>query len=407
MGQDSLPSRMTQPADAVAHKTAHIDSEKQMQSKNPIGDTKRILYVCFQDIRPQTPAYSHVIGITEGLRANGAEVEFLSMPPKRNEAAGPLSRMFKAVQFTLNVATRVSRGGRGQVVMFRAHPFALPTALWAWIVGAPTVQEVNGQTKDIFITHERYRWLVGLITWVQHVQYRLADHVVAVTPGLVDWLGNILPTGRRAAHVGNGVDTDRLMPLPPEKSSEVTRDAVVYVSSFSRWHGIETVLTACRSDHWPKGYKLVLIGDGPERRRLAEPIRQMVLEGRVEDLGAILYERLPEYLSGALCSLCIIESPEDRSATGVAPLKLFEAMACGLPVIATDQAFLRDLVREADCGVVVPVGSSEAIAEAVKAFVADRTKALRMGRMGRIHSVRDHDWRTKAKELLEVLSPKP
>ena len=162
---------------------------------------------------------------------------------------------------------------RTDVLLIREHPVALPVSISAWIMRVIVVQEVNGLPSDALVTHPNYRKLGGILSWAQVLQYRLSDHLVAVTPGLVEWLHRKLPNHRSVSLVTNAVDLERVYPV--EVRPHEVRDLayVVMISSFSPWHDIETLLEAVELDVWPKSVSVVLIGDGPKFDEISARVR--------------------------------------------------------------------------------------------------------------------------------------
>jgi glycosyltransferase involved in cell wall biosynthesis len=100
-----------------------------------------------------------------------------------------------------------------------------------------------------------------------------------------------------------------------------------------------------------------------------------------------------------MAALCVIDGSGGRSASGVAPLKMFEAMACGIPVIVSDLPFQADIVRMADAGIVVPPGSPAAIARAVATLRRDNAAARRMGRNGAAYVRNEASWKLRSREV--------
>lgn len=86
------------------------------------------------------------------------------------------------------------------------------------------------------------------------------------------------------------------------------------------------------------------------------------------------------------------------------PIKIFEYMAAGLPVVASDFPLWREIVEENCCGVCVsPVLASE-VANALKTLLSHPEKAQRMGRNGRDAVVEKYNWDEEEPKLLELYS---
>ena len=109
-------------------------------------------------------------------------------------------------------------------------------------------------------------------------------------------------------------------------------------------------------------------------------------------------------LRGALAALCVISDPDGRSSTGVAPLKLFEAMAAGAAVIVSDLPFQADLVRETRCGIVVPPDDPPALARAVADCAAQPAEAAAMGRRGCAYAQAQASWQHRARQTADVMN---
>jgi glycosyltransferase involved in cell wall biosynthesis len=166
------------------------------------------------------------------------------------------------------------------------------------------------------------------------------------------------------------------------------------------WHGIPMILDAFRSQNWPTSVDLVFIGDGPEKPIIEKAASE---NSRIHYIGKKDYKLIPSYIVGALCGLVPMSSPSGRSDTGLYPLKLFETLACGVPVIVTDFPGQADLVRNGKCGIVIKDGDSEALANAVSEIYANPEDRNRMGENG-AKLIRDyHTWDARAAQTHDIL----
>jgi glycosyltransferase involved in cell wall biosynthesis len=173
---------------------------------------------------------------------------------------------------------------------------------------------------------------------------------------------------------------------------------VIFVGGLVKWHGIETMLKALHHPAWPQGVDLMVIGDGVERAQLQACQHTQLIWQRHHP-----YEHVPPFIRGALAGLVPIESPAGRSNYGVLPLKLFEMMACGIPVIATDLPAQREVVLEADAGMIIPMCDPEALAQAVAYLNQNAPDAQKKGQMGAYSSHQEHDWRLRAQQINDLL----
>ncbi|MBQ0829189.1 glycosyltransferase [Streptomyces tagetis] len=207
--------------------------------------------------------------------------------------------------------------------------------------------------------------------------------------------------------VPNGVDTDRFRPAPetgargggtgaePPAGPAPARLApggplVVCVGRLCRQKGQDVLLAAWRrvSARLP-GARLALVGDGPERARLAEAAPASVLfAGNAPD-------PLPWYRAADLVVL-----PSRWEGMALAPL---EALACGRPVVVTDVDGARESLPAALAPYgLVPAGDPAALAGAVTALLADAPLLAALGRAGREHVLATHDVRHTARSVAAV-----
>jgi L-malate glycosyltransferase len=120
--------------------------------------------------------------------------------------------------------------------------------------------------------------------------------------------------------------------------------------------------------------RLVLVGEGPERAKIEELIRQGRLEANVRLLG--LRKDIGRLLHAADVFLL-------TSISEGIPLTLIEAMAARLPVVATRVGGVGEIVEDGDTGLLAPSGDDAALAAHVLQLGADPEQRLRMGERGR------------------------
>jgi glycosyltransferase involved in cell wall biosynthesis len=232
-------------------------------------------------------------------------------------------------------------------------------------------------------------------------QFGWADAVVVVTPGLEGYVA--AATGRRGGYyvIGNGADVDRFRP-EIAGASITGRSYVVFVGALASWQGIDVILSAVQAAAWPQNVDLVIAGEGREQGRIQEAARTC---RRIRWLGTIPYEESAILVSGSLAALVpMVAGP--RSIFGLSPLKLFEAMASGVPVVVSDLPGPGDVVRAHECGITFPAGDPEALARAVTEIAKDPVRASEMGARGRAAAVSLYSWDARAAQteraLLEV-----
>jgi len=358
---------------------------------------KTLDYICMQPTRQGQASYAHVNEIVAGLRSSGWEVRLVEPPHPRPGRADGLRRAVAAASTQLGYWARC-RFRPARFVYIRAHFLTLPTALLSKVAGSIVVQEVNGPTDDVFDAWPQLRPLSRLLSLVGSAQLRWADAVVVVTPGLEAYVRD--HTGRRSGYhvIGNGANVDLFEPSTSRAGAH-PRPYAVFVGALASWQGIDTVLEAVGAATWPSGVDLVVAGDGTERDRVVTAARA---NPKVRWLGTIPYKDAPALVSGSLAAL-VPMADVPRSRYGLSPLKLFEAMACGVPIVASDLPGLGDTVRVHECGLTFPAGDPDALARSVAQLAADPARARDMGSRGRAAALALYSWDARAGQTEQVL----
>jgi len=127
-------------------------------------------------------------------------------------------------------------------------------------------------------------------------------------------------------------------------------------------------------------------------------IKQHHLEGNVEFLGFVPYDRLHTYLT--ICHLgLILDIPEHQSLIGT-PTKLFLYMRAGLPVIASNLPIPRSVVEKAKCGILVDPTNVEEIADAMVKLLKNPELARQMGENGRRAIAEEYNWEIEEDKII-------
>jgi glycosyltransferase involved in cell wall biosynthesis len=167
----------------------------------------------------------------------------------------------------------------------------------------------------------------------------------------------------------------------------------VFAGAFRPWHGVARLTAAlarlsAAGDH---RFGAILIGDGPERAAVARAARDVP---GIVFTGALPHARLPEALAAGDIGVAPFDPARHRALTlGFywSPLKLFEYMAVGLPVVAPALPRLRRLVEHGREGLLYdpgePCGLDRALTE-----LADPDVRRRLGAAARARVVRDFGW---------------
>lgn len=189
--------------------------------------------------------------------------------------------------------------------------------------------------------------------------------------------------GERLTVVHNGVDAARFVPanLPPRTETRqmlrlpIDVPVALCVSRLSPEKDVGTFLEACAlTVATIPDARFLVAGDGPQMPALGQRLAFLHLEERAALLGA--RDDVPRLLSAS--DLFCLTSREE--GLGIAPL---EAMACGLPVVATRVGGIPEVVQDGVTGLLVPPADPAAFAAAMAALLTDPARARAFGEAGR------------------------
>jgi len=338
-------------------------------------------------------AARHVIDLCEGLARRGLEVHLAYSPLRMDRIMREgLPRLQAAGVQLLEVPMRRAPHPsdlRAIAAIFRhlreAGPFRLLHGHSSKGGGIARLLGLadSGGHRVIYTPHA-FITLNPKLLWIEELVYGSIERLLAFrTDALI--VGSILEA-REALRLGypkskvhliyNGISLD---PVSPKGREEVRgrlglkpQDLVVgFVGRFSQQKAPQLLLEAFAkvAPSFPEA-RLVMVGDGPLKGALVERARALGLE------GAVLW---PGFMDGrtAMRAFDIFVLPSLYEGF---PYAVLEAMAEGLPVIATAVGGVRDAVANEENGFIVPVGSVEGLAEALSRLMKDESLRLAFGR---------------------------
>lgn len=310
--------------------------------------------------------------------------------PARN--AGFAGRLLDHASFTLSSLGGVPVLGRCDVVVTECPPLFTGLAGLAIgrLKGARHVFHVADLWPEspVALGALRSRALVAGATALSRFIYERSDLVTVSARGQKDALvGRGVPADK-IEHLSNAVDVTRFRPgtgNPAFRSAHGLEGkfVVLYHGTHGAAHGLDSVLDAARALAGRRegdGIAFVLVGDGMEKRRLAE---RRAREGiaNVVMLDAVLPAEIPALINE--CDLGLVHLKRLPVFEAVLPSKMFEFMACGRPLVMAVGGEAGEIVRRTECGVCVPPESPADLAAAVL-DLRDRPEACRrMGENGR------------------------
>jgi glycosyltransferase involved in cell wall biosynthesis len=212
-----------------------------------------------------------------------------------------------------------------------------------------------------------------------------------------------------------GVDPHRFGPSPERESTRehlgFSKDDVVvaFVGSFYQWHGVDVLEKAIRElakrrkkSAAAASLRFLLVGDGP----LRSDIEGRVKDGQTTELatftGRVDSDRVPELLAAAdiLASPTV---PMPGKPFFGSPSKLYEYMATGAAIVASDLDQLGDVLTHGETARLVRPGDDKALADAFELLAENAEMRRELGRQARAAVLERHTWQHNAERVLDAL----
>lgn len=273
---------------------------------------------------------------------------------------------------------------------------------WSEIASRP-------QPPDVVHAHALYqaaRWRRGssavVLNFPGEPNPRYAADI-ALADGLIadGWAAAELPAKlHHPVHaVPKGVDADTFRPDGPNVRHELGLEQKKVVLGVGRFVPIknmalliDAMAQVAQSD--PSAH-LVLIGEGPEHTNLEAQVQRLGLTSRVTLAGYVAQGDLGPYYRAA--DLFVLSSDFDNS-----PNVVLEAMACAIPVVATDVGGVAEYVSQDRGGELVPARDAGALSGAIERWLRDPDRRREAGAFNRQRVIREFSWRASAERLLDV-----
>jgi glycosyltransferase involved in cell wall biosynthesis len=354
---------------------------------------------------------AHVLGVIAGFEAAGWTVsryivgdEAPAVVARRGEG---VVRRGWATTLAVDGARLVLRqrsaarafaalGGRVDWVYER---FALFQALGTPFVrhGVPWILETNALLTDeaskersSVVLHETARRL-------ERAAYHACTVLVTVSQALQDQIVASMGVPRdKIVVVPNGVDVDRFDPARVTPRNLGSGFRIVFAGSLAPWQGLDTLVRAIAEV--PEGV-VIIAGEGPGLAGLETLARELRLGARVQFLGRVPPDDIPSLLAGA--DVCYVGHTSLHDDAFRSPLKLYEYMAAGKPIVSSTVPDAVATIREGETGFLFEPGNVASLVRALRTALASPLAAI--GLAARQEAVSRHSWQARVAAMIPAI----
>lgn len=403
------------------------------------ANPKRVFYLLHNSLPYNSGGYAtRTHGLVRSLNTQGWDVECVTrlgypadidhtskwIPPvdqiddvpyfRLKDRNGTYRKVDANVYMKLNAEAvlRLARRRRPKVIHgVSNHINGLAAAYVGRLLDIPSVYEVRGlweltrlSRQPEFEGSELYEMIVRLET-----QACLeVDRVITITEALKNLLvGRGVPKSKIRV-VPNGVDVARFSKPISSHSSirakwKIPEKALVvgYIGSMPQYEGLDDLIEAVSTlpDDVRAEVRCLLVGDGDALACLRELTTRHNLGDHIHFVGRVPHAQVEQYYA-AIDVLVFPRKPQPVTEA-VSPIKPFEAMAMGKPIVASNVAALAEIISHGETGLLFEKGSSADLARCISRLVGEKGILETLGRQGQSWVRNNRDWDVLTSGIIE------
>lgn len=284
--------------------------------------------------------------------------------------------LFQYPPYDLSLASKMAQVAKTESLDLLHVHYAVPHAVCAYLAK----QMVGEHLKVVTTLHGTDITVLGYDRSLRDIilfGIESSDAVTAVSDSLIEETVRMFPVKKPLRRIYNFVDNRVYYPRDVRHMRrDYARDdekIVLHISNFRAVKRVPDVVKTFQRIRERVPAKLLLIGDGPEWSTVCQLVKQLGLEEHVLCLGK--QDEVVKIIS--LADLLLL--PSERESFGLVAL---EAMACGVPTVASRTGGLGEVIAHGETGYLCPVGDTEAMARHAVELLTDKAKYEQFRRRG-------------------------
>lgn len=286
---------------------------------------------------------------------------------------------------------------------------ALPTILAAKLLKIPVVldlqennpEAVNLRDKTSFLHHiSRNK---KIITFLERLCIRLCNHIWVVTEERLEDLKSQGVKKEKISVISNVPDLGEAKIVQNQNLLKGEKFTLIYVGEIEKIRGLDLILKSIpfivKND---KKVNFLIVGDGKYRIYLENLVKGLEIDEYVKFIGWVNSGEVPIWLRKA--NIGVIPHQVNRFTNTTIPNKLFDYMAAGIPILATDMKPVKKVVEQEKCGVIIPLNSNYyEISDIILKLKNHPKQRNKMGERGRKAILKKYNWGIEFKKAFNTL----
>jgi len=392
------------------------------------ANSKTIVYLRTDNFRglQEGGSFTHFRGVIKGFSELGYKIQYIGsgrievpnvdfpevvIPYPKKINLPEIPEIYYNWRF-IPKALKIIKKQKPLFIYQRHSIFNVCGAVLSQITGIPLILEYNGSEPWV-----RQKWgglliFKRLCYFMENFSLKRAKIITVVSkPMKEELIKRGLPEGKILVNY-NGVDIEEFNPnidgLKIKKKLNLEDKIIIgAVSTFGAWHGMPVLAQAIKpivqQFQIPNSkfqIHFLFIGDGVQRPECERIIREAEMENYVTFTGTVSYTEIPKYL--AACDILVsphVPNPDGTPFFG-SPTKLFEYMAMGKGIVASNLAQIGEVLKDRQTALLVSPGNIDSLFYGIIELIKDGDLRNTLGRNAREEVVKKYTWQQNVQNLL-------
>jgi len=381
-----------------------------------------ILYLFYEYLAEGTGGLHHVWEVTRHLKEQGHRVIIFAPRCGTYRVKTPVEvvyvpvidrRFFRFLSFHFNLiffAGFYLAFKKVDIIYVREMALSLTPFVLSKLFQKPMITEINGDILTEYKRSGHPPLVLSIMRRVEMVTCRASQALVCVTDGLRSIFEHRYQLNRRKVVViPNGTDPNRFYPLDQNDCRkrlglDISAPVIGFVGTFVHHQGLNYLIQSSSIilANLPNAIFL-LVGDGPARKAIEGTIQTKGLRDHFILTGGVALEEVVFFINAM--DVCVAPFTRGRNERiGLSPLKIYDYLACGKPVVASDIKGVGDLLKENGVGIAVAPEDPVALANGILQSLEKQDLIRRCLHEGPAIVKEDFTWEITSRKVTDICS---